>query len=89
MHESRVSCRLHVILKLKKRLKILFNTTTITRIQNIIFIDRDTGSALLLLYLLYGQYGNRERLCLLQNYGDGGNSLSALYSDLLRLQGFV
>jgi hypothetical protein len=55
MHELRVSCRLQVILKLKKRLEVLFNTTTITRIQNILFIDRDTGSALLLLYQLYGQ----------------------------------
>jgi len=51
-HESCVCCRLHVILKLKNRLKILFNTTIITRIQNILFVDRYTGSALLLLYLL-------------------------------------
>lgn len=81
MHESRVSCRLHVILKLINRSKILFNNTTITRIQNILFIDRETGSALLLLFLLYGQYANRKQLCSLQNYGDGGNCLSSLYSD--------
>lgn len=77
IHESRVTCRIHMILKLKKSLKIQFKTTTITKIQNILFIDRHTGSALLLLFLLYGQNANRECLCSLQNDCDGGNCLSS------------